>query len=75
MISRTGRTLLLAGGMALVFAVVVVLLLRIIPGPHRQTDYLVIGTLATFASLATLFVVLAGSFLKDPSVFFKRKKG
>ena len=44
-------------GLATLFAVSVVVLMRVLPGPHRPTDYLVIGTLATFACLAVLFVL------------------
>jgi hypothetical protein len=62
--------------MLLVFAAVVGLLLRIIPGPHKDTDYLVIGSVATFASLATLFVTLITTWVKLPNLFFlfRRKR-
>jgi hypothetical protein len=68
------KVLPLGAGMVLIFVTVVAVLVRVIPGPHKETDYLVIGTLATFASLVLLFVVLATTVFKDPSVLFKRKK-
>lgn len=61
--------------MIFVFGAVVGILMQIIPAPRKETDYLVIGTLATFASLATLFVVLITTIFKDSNtLFFKRKK-
>ncbi len=68
------KVLPLGVGMVLVFVTVVGVLVRVIPGPHKETDYLVIGTLATFASLVLLFAVLISTVFKDPSALFKRKK-
>jgi preprotein translocase subunit SecG len=45
-------------GMIVVFAVIVALMLHALPGPHRPSDYMVIGTLATLACLALVFIVL-----------------
>lgn len=73
--ARLGRIAALVVGMVLVFGTVVTILLKIIPEPRKETDYLVIGTLATFASLAMLFVVLITTVFKDSSaLFLKRKK-
>jgi len=55
------RNLSLAGATALVFVVTVALLLVLIPGPRKPTDYLVIGAIATFACLLLLFLVLVKS--------------
>ena len=52
------RTLSLAALTILVFVVTVALLTYLIPGPHKPTDYLVIGAVATFACLLLLFVLL-----------------
>lgn len=72
---RLGRIAVLVLAMIFVFGAVVGILMQIIPAPRKETDYLVIGTLATFASLATLFVVLITTIFKDSNtLFFKRKK-
>jgi hypothetical protein len=68
--SRTGRIVLLGVAMVVVFGSVVAGLLRIIPVPRRETDYLVIGTLATFASLAVLCIAL----LLSRQLFFGRDR-
>jgi len=52
------RTLALTLGMVIVFAVTVAILLAVMPGPHKSTDYLVIGCVATLLCLLLLFVVL-----------------
>jgi Na+/melibiose symporter-like transporter len=52
------RTIALTLGMVIVFAVTVVVLLAVMPGPHRSTDYLVIGCVATLLCLLLLFLVL-----------------
>ena len=44
--------------MVTIFAVTVAALLRVMPGPHKPTDYLVIGCVATLLCLLLLFVVL-----------------
>jgi Na+/melibiose symporter-like transporter len=52
------RTLALGLGMLMVFAITVGILLAVMPGPHKSTDYLVIGCVATLLCLLLLFVVL-----------------
>ena len=52
------RTLALTLGMLMIFAVTVAILLAVMPGPHKPTDYLVIGCVATLLCLLLLFVVL-----------------
>lgn len=52
------RTLALTLGMVMIFGVTVAILLAIMPGPHKSTDYLVIGCVATLVCLLLLFVVL-----------------
>ena len=44
--------------MVMIFAVTVAVLLTVMPGPHKSTDYLVIGCVATLLCLLLLFVVL-----------------
>jgi hypothetical protein len=58
---------------ALVFAVTVAILLRVLPGPRSDADYLVAGAVATFAALLALFIILINGWVKTPDVFFKRR--
>jgi hypothetical protein len=74
MTARPGRVLLLVLGLGLLFGGVAAVTLRIMPGPLRDTDYLVVGTLATFALMAVLFIVLITTWIKTPDVFFRRQK-
>jgi hypothetical protein len=53
-----GRIIALIAGAILEFAAVVAVLLALTPEPRAKVDYLVIGTLATFASLATVFALI-----------------
>jgi hypothetical protein len=55
------RTLSLAAATALIFGATVAVLLFVIPGPRKPTDYLVIGAVATFACLLLLFFLLVKS--------------
>ncbi len=68
------RTLLLAGGMVLVFIVTVGVLLNVMPGPHKATDYLVIGAVATLLCLLLLFIVLTKAIPKNPAAPYKDQK-
>lgn len=52
------RTIALVLGMVLIFGITVATLLVVMPGPHKSTDYLVIGCVATLLCLLLLFVVL-----------------
>ena len=73
-LARFIRILTLLIGIALVFCAVAAILLRVMPGPNTHTDYLVIGTIATFISLIVLFLILTRTFVKAPNLFFKRHK-
>ncbi len=55
------RTVALAIGVLLLFGVTIAVLLAVMPGPHKSTDYLVIGCVATLLCLLLLFVVLIGT--------------
>ncbi len=49
------RWIPLAAATAIVFAATVMLLMRLIPPPHRPADYMIIGAMATLISLITVF--------------------
>jgi drug/metabolite transporter (DMT)-like permease len=59
---------------AVVFAGSVLILTRIWPGVPSRTDYLVIGTVATFASLIVLFAALAFFVVRIPQLFHKSRR-
>lgn len=67
------QKLSLAGGILLVFTVTVLILLRTLPGPYRPTDYLVIGTLATFVCILLAFIIIVSTSGKRDS-FFRRRR-
>ena len=55
----------------LVFAVVAAILLRFMPQPMKDSDYLVVGSVGTLAALLMLFFVLAAS---KPGTFVKKRR-
>lgn len=63
----------LGTGLAVIFAITVLVLLGILHGPRKSTDYLVIGTLATLVCIFVLFLVNLAMDSKN-DLFFKRRK-
>lgn len=68
------RGLALAGVAVTLFISAVIVLSQVVPGPHSPTDYLIIGCLATMIALFALFLILISTWLKNPELFFKRRK-
>ncbi len=68
-----GRTISLALALVLVFAAVAGIMLKVMPAPLKDSDYLIIGSVATMVSLVLLFVLLIATSGKASSVFFKRR--
>ena len=68
------RTLLFALAMLVVFGVVAGILLKVMPGPLKDSDYFLIGSIATLASLALLFVMVVGTSKTTGGIFFKKKQ-
>jgi hypothetical protein len=70
----TPRKLMTIAAAALAtFAFVAGLLLQLLPGPRKDSDYLVAGAVATAAALAVCFAAI----LTDPKtreIFFKDKR-
>jgi len=52
------RTTTLSALLLVVFAITVAILLQVLPGPHKPTDYLVIGAVATLLCILLLFFLL-----------------
>jgi hypothetical protein len=67
------RGVVLGFGALFVFVVFAAGLLRVMPQPMKDSDYLVVGSVATIAALGTLFVVL-GTASKGSGLFFKKRK-
>ena len=67
------QILLILGGIC-VFGVVAALMVQIMPAPLKDTDYLVIGSIATLISLLVMFLVLLATRLKSPDPCFKKRK-
>ena len=55
---RTSRWLTLGGGIVVLFVASITILLKVIPEPHRNLDYLVIGAVATFLSMILLWLAM-----------------
>lgn len=60
------RKLLLAAAMVLIFGATIGILVNVMPSPHKSTDYLVMGTIATLLCLLLLFVVLRTTEKRKP---------
>jgi hypothetical protein len=67
------RWLILVAAVVVVFGVTVAIALQLVPGPHSETDYLVIGSVATLLSLVVVFVVLMITSPKASELFFRRR--
>jgi hypothetical protein len=68
------RQILLVLGGVCVFGVVAAVMIEVMPAPLKDSDYLVIGSVATLVSLLVMFLVLISTRLKSPDPFFKKRK-
>jgi MFS-type transporter involved in bile tolerance (Atg22 family) len=66
------QILLIVAGLC-VFAVSAGVMVQFMPSPLKDTDYLVIGSVATLVALLVLFFTLI-STTKSSNVFFKRRR-
>jgi hypothetical protein len=69
--NRTWMLLLVA---VCTFASVALVLLQVVPGPHKELDYMVIGTVSVMAALFVVFLVLIKTSFKSSDLFFKSPK-
>jgi len=67
------RTAFTGFALAGFFSAVVLALLHLMPPPLRSSDYLMIGGVATVASMAVLFVFLISTTMRTPDVFYRRR--
>lgn len=64
--------LILAGGIA--FAIVTAVMTQLMPAPLQNSDFLVIGSIATLVAMLVIFIALVMTKLKSSDLFFKRRK-
>ncbi len=68
------RGLMLGGLGICVFVVVAAVMLAFMPAPLKESDYMVIGSVATLLALGAVFLVLVSTTLKSTDVFFKKRR-
>jgi hypothetical protein len=68
------RPLVLALGTVVLFAVVAAIMLRFMPGPLKDSDYLVVGSVSMLVALLALFVALISTTMKSQDVFFNKRR-
>jgi len=66
------RNVILAVGLIFTFCAIAAILMAVMPGPHKATDYLVIGAIATFVCLL-LFFFLMMKTMQRPEDYKRRK--
>ncbi len=63
------------GGLAVcVFVVVAAVMLKFMPAPLKESDYMVIGSVATLMALGAVFLLLVSTTMKSTDVFFKKRR-
>jgi amino acid permease len=67
------RVLLLVLAGLCIFTIVAAIGVKVTPEPLKESDYMVIGSVATLVALMVLFVVHI-STSKSSNVFFRRRK-
>jgi uncharacterized membrane protein len=74
MSSNAGRALMLVGVAVALFGISIIVITQLLPGPHTERDYFIIGCLSTLVSLFVLFLLVISTWMKTPNPFFKRRK-
>jgi hypothetical protein len=65
---------MLAGLALCVFVVVAAIMVKVMPSPMKEFDYMVVGSVATLLALGAVFLLLVSSTLKSSDVFFKKRR-
>jgi hypothetical protein len=68
------RFLTLALAAVCVFVVVAAVMWKLMPSPLKDSDSLLIGSVATLLALLALFLALISTSLKSQDVFVKKRK-
>jgi len=71
------RVLILVLAMLFIFGAVAGILVKVMPSPLKDSDYFMIGSVATLAALGVLFLIVVTTSRKASTDVFlrKRKKG
>jgi ABC-type Fe3+-siderophore transport system permease subunit len=64
--------LILAG--LCIFTVVAAIMIKVMPAPLKESDFMVIGSVATLVALLVLFVVLISTTMKSSNLFFRKRR-
>jgi len=67
------QAILVLGGV-FVFAASAAIMVGIMPSPLKDTDYLVIGSVATLVALLVMFLAMLATRQKSPDPFFKKRR-
>ncbi len=67
------RAFMLGASALCVFVLVAAIMLKVMPAPLKESDDIMIGSVATLVALGVVFVVLI-STTKSSDVFFKKRK-
>jgi hypothetical protein len=68
------RGLMLGALAVCVFVVVAAVMLKLMPAPFKESDYMVIGSVSTLVALGVLFLVLISTTMKSSDIFFKKRR-
>jgi hypothetical protein len=71
------KTRILGFAVLVIFVTVTVILLKLIPGPRKDSDFLVIGSVATLVSLGAAFVMIITTTARPgklTEIFFKKRR-
>ena len=71
------QTRILGLAVMAIFVVVTAILMKLIPAPRKDSDFLIIGSIATLVTLAAVFVLVVSTSRKSgktSDVFFKRRR-
>jgi ABC-type Fe3+-siderophore transport system permease subunit len=67
------RALTLALAAACIFTVAAAVMLKLMPQPLKDSDYMIVGSVATLLALLGLFLAMVATS-RSSDVFFKKRK-
>ena len=68
------QTVLIVLASIVIFGVVAAVILRFMPEPIEDSDYMVAGSVATLAALLVLFLGVVSTRMKSSDVFVKKRQ-